>query len=75
LQSNPRPCDTYRYKTDYLQELPILQRTRVLDIQEDDSNNLGIYIENNEEEINELTIYFDEKKVIQKVFLLILKNY
>jgi hypothetical protein len=34
----------FRYKTDFFQELSLLQQTRILDIQDNDSNNLGIYI-------------------------------
>jgi hypothetical protein len=62
--------------SNYLQELPLLQKTRILDIKDDNSNNLGIYVEDDEDkDIDELTIYFKGKKRKEKVFPLILKSY
>jgi hypothetical protein len=55
------------YKSDYLNNLPPLQETQQLNI-ENNEDDLDIYLSNEEEEeVDELTSYFEEKRVNKNV--------
>jgi hypothetical protein len=66
----------FSFKHEHQLRLPPLQQTRVLDIHEDNSNDLGIYAENDkDEDIDELDQYFEERRKGHQVSFLTLKIY
>ncbi|PVH68324.1 hypothetical protein DL98DRAFT_542502, partial [Cadophora sp. DSE1049] len=54
------------YKEDYLLSLPPSQQAENIDINRDDDD-LDIYIENEEEELDEFTLYFEERRANKNV--------
>ena len=56
---------TFSYKADYLAILPPINEAQALALERDE-NDLDIYIEE-EEEIDELTRYFEERRVNKQV--------
>jgi hypothetical protein len=50
--------------------LPIIQQAQTLE-QEKDENDLDIYLENEDEDLDELTLYFEEKRVTRLVSYLL----
>jgi hypothetical protein len=65
----------FRYKRNYQLQLPFLQETRVLDIEEDPYA-FSIYVQNNKnKDMDELDQYLKENRRGKNIFPLILKSY